>query len=67
MIWSKNIKKTIDFTRGIQIGRLWVNGNIKQNYANIPIGGFKWSGIGRETGDEALESYSETKSIIINK
>ena len=67
MIWSKNIKKTIEFTRGIQIGRLWINGNIKQNYANVPIGGFKWSGIGRETGDNALENYSESKSIIINK
>jgi len=67
MIWSKNIKKTLNFARGIQIGRLWINGNIKQNYPTIPIGGFKWSGIGRETGDEALESYSETKSIIINK
>ena len=41
--------------------------NIKQNYPNIPIGGFKWSGLGRETGENALENYSETKSIIINK
>ena len=66
MIWTKNIKEAQKFIKGIQIGRLWINGNIKQNYPNIPIGGFKWSGLGRETGDMALENYSEKKSIIIN-
>lgn len=67
MVWTKNTKKAQFFLKGIQIGRLWINGNIKQNYPNIPIGGFKWSGIGRETGENALENYSEPKSIIINK
>ncbi len=66
MIWTNNILRAQKFIKGIQIGRLWINGNIKQNYPNIPIGGFKWSGIGRETGDAALQNYSETKSTIIN-
>ena len=61
MVWTKNLKKAQNFIKGIQIGRLWVNGNIKQNYPNIPIGGFKWSGIGRETGSDALQNYSESK------
>ena len=66
MIWSKNISKSLNFINEIQIGRIWVNGNIKQNYPEIPIGGFKWSGIGRETGKSGFEMYSEKKSVIIN-
>lgn len=66
MIWSKNILKSLKFIKKIQIGRIWINGNITQNYPQIPIGGFKWSGIGRETGTSGFETYSEKKSIIIN-
>ena len=42
---TKNIKKGEKFLREVQSGRLWINGNIKQNYPNLPIGGFKWSGM----------------------
>jgi betaine-aldehyde dehydrogenase len=66
IVWSKNISKSLNFINEIQIGRIWINGNINQNYPEIPIGGFKWSGIGRETGKSGFEMYSEKKSVIVN-
>jgi len=67
MVWSKSIKRAENLCSELKIGRLWINGTITQNYPIIPIGGYKWSGIGRETGEEGIRTYSEIKSIIINK
>lgn len=67
LIWAKKINLALDFTKNLKIGRVWINGNITQNYPEIPIGGFKWSGIGRETGIEGIFNYSEIRSVIINK
>ena len=67
MSGQRILKKEKKFLREVQSGRLWINGNIKQNYPNLPIGGFKWSGMGRETGNDGFKNYSETKSVIINK
>tara|TARA_Y100001958_G_C21070164_1_gene429960 strand:+ start:143 stop:364 length:222 start_codon:yes stop_codon:yes gene_type:complete len=61
---KKNSEK---FINNLRYGRVWVNGNITQNYPQIPIGGFNWSGIGRETGKSAIYNYSEFQSTIINK
>ena len=36
-------------------------------YPFLPIGGFKQSGIARETGDQGIKTYSQIKSIIVNK
>jgi acyl-CoA reductase-like NAD-dependent aldehyde dehydrogenase len=67
LIWAKKINLALDFTKNLKIGRVWINGNITQNYPQIPIGGFKWSGIGRETGIEGVFNYSEIRSVIVNR
>ncbi|MDB3959267.1 aldehyde dehydrogenase family protein [Candidatus Pelagibacter sp.] len=67
LIWTKNYKKGLDIASKIKSGRIWINGDISQNYPDLAIGGFKESGINRETGDSGLRTYSEIKSIILNK
>jgi len=44
---------------------VYVNGWCTQQ-GNTPFGGFKQSGIGRELGQQGVESYMETKTVIIN-
>ena len=51
----------------IKAGRIWINNSVKNNYANVPIGGFKQSGLNRECGLEGIKTYSEIKSVIINE
>jgi acyl-CoA reductase-like NAD-dependent aldehyde dehydrogenase len=63
-IWTKNIDKAIRLMRGVQAGRTWVNTTISGG-PELPLGGFKQSGVGREGGVMGVEEYTEVKSIHI--
>lgn len=63
-VWSKDISKAHRMAKGIRAGTVWVNCyNIFD--AALPFGGYKQSGWGREMGAEALELYTETKSVCV--
>lgn len=66
LIWTKNKSKALKLATKINFGRIWINGNISQNFPELSIGGFKESGLNRETGSSGLKTYSEIKSIIAN-
>ncbi|MDN5802924.1 MAG: aldehyde dehydrogenase family protein, partial [Psychrobacter sp.] len=61
---------TADLTRAhrviaqIEAGICWLN-TWGESAAQMPVGGYKHSGIGRENGIEALENYTQTKSIQV--
>lgn len=63
-VWSKNIDEALQITRGVQAGRFWVN-TIMAGGPEMPIGGFKQSGWGRETGLYGVEEYTQVKSVHI--
>ena len=65
IVCGKNKNRIDNIYSNIQAGRIWINESIKQNFPNLPIGGFKQSGLNRECGDEGLKTYSEIKSIIL--
>ena len=50
--------------RGVRAGRTWINTTITGG-PELPIGGFKHSGNGRETGVYGVEEYTELKSVHI--
>ncbi len=63
-IWSKDVSKVHKLSKLLKAGTVYVNCfNIFP--AEMPFGGYKESGWGREMGPEVLESYTETKSVII--
>ena len=63
-IWSQNISRVHDLIPRIQAGTIWVNTHGVLD-ANMPFGGFKQSGLGREHGRAAIDLYTETKSVCI--
>ncbi len=65
MVWSLNINNAIQTIRGIRAGRCWVNGT-REGVAEMPIGGYKQSGQGRELGLKGFDEYSEFKNIYVN-
>lgn len=67
LLWTQKKSKAIYLASKIKFGRIWINGNISQNFPELSIGGFKESGLNRETGDSGLRTYSEIKSMIINE
>lgn len=64
-VWTKDINRALRVARAVETGRMWVN-NYNSIPAHAPFGGYKKSGIGRETHLMMLDHYSQTKSILIN-
>ncbi len=63
-VWTKNIDKALTVTRRVQAGRFWVNTTLAGG-PELPIGGFKQSGWGREAGKYGVEEYTQIKSVHI--
>ncbi|XP_038049086.1 aldehyde dehydrogenase, mitochondrial-like [Patiria miniata] len=63
-VFTKDIDKAMHVAHGVRAGTVWVNCYDIFD-TNVPFGGFKMSGMGREKGEEALHSYTETKSVIV--
>jgi acyl-CoA reductase-like NAD-dependent aldehyde dehydrogenase len=64
-IWSRDIGRALRVARGIDTGALSVNSNSSVRYST-PFGGFKQSGLGRELGPDALDSFTEVKNVFID-
>ena len=64
-IFTKDITKAINVARRVETGRVWVN-TYNQIPAGAPFGGYKKSGIGRETDLSILDDYTQQKNIFIN-
>ena len=64
-VWTKDINKAIRVARAVETGRMWVN-TYNQIPEGAPFGGYKQSGIGRETHKMILNHYTQVKNIMIN-
>lgn len=64
-VWTRDINRALRVSRGIETGRMWVN-TYNAIPEGAPFGGYKASGIGRETHKVILEHYTQMKNIMIN-
>ena len=64
-VWTRDINRAFRVAQGVKTGRMWVN-TYNQIPSGAPFGGYKESGIGRETHKVMLEHYTQTKNIMIN-
>jgi len=64
-VWTNDIKKAHGMARRLKAGTVWIN-TYNLYDAALPFGGFKQSGFGRELGREALDYYTEVKSVWVN-
>lgn len=64
-VFTTNLNRAIRVARGVHTGRMWVN-TYNSFPAGAPFGGYKQSGIGRETHKVILEHYTQMKNIMIN-
>ena len=63
-IWSRDLGKALRVARAVESGNLSVNSHSSVRYWT-PFGGFKQSGLGRELGPDAPDSFSEVKNVFI--
>src|SRR6266545_2224504 len=64
-VWSRNYDLTYRAGRAIKAGRVWTN-CYHQYPAGAAFGGYKISGIGRETHKMMLDHYSQTKNLLVD-
>lgn len=63
-VWTRDLDKALTVTRRVRAGRFWVN-TIMAGGPEMPLGGFKQSGWGREAGMLGVEEYTQVKSVHI--
>jgi acyl-CoA reductase-like NAD-dependent aldehyde dehydrogenase len=63
-IWTNNSARALRVARAVESGNLSVNSNSSVRYWT-PFGGYKQSGLGRELGPDALDSFTEVKNVFI--
>ncbi|MBU5268252.1 aldehyde dehydrogenase family protein [Virgibacillus proomii] len=64
-VWTKDLNTALRVSRKVETGRMWVN-QYTNFSAGAPFGGYKKSGIGRETYKSVLDAYTQTKNIFIS-
>jgi len=63
-IWTRDVGRALRVSRAVQAGNLSVNSHASVRYST-PFGGFKRSGLGRELGPDALDSFTDVKNVFI--
>ncbi|KAI6034640.1 aldehyde dehydrogenase [Pisolithus microcarpus] len=64
-VFTKDVNRAITTAHKLKAGTVWVNCYGLSN-PNVPFGGYKQSGIGREMGEYALANYTEVKAVNVN-
>jgi acyl-CoA reductase-like NAD-dependent aldehyde dehydrogenase len=64
-VWTRDIGRAHRFAHAVQAGTVWINGYGMIDPA-APFGGYKQSGFGREMGKEAIELYTQVKTVWVS-
>lgn len=64
-VWTKSLKRAMKMADGLRAGTVWIN-NYRATSFTSPFGGFKRSGVGRESGTDAMKEFLETKCVWIS-
>ncbi len=62
-VWTRDLQRARHAAERIEAGYTWINSRTKV-YDELPFGGWKSSGYGKEHGEEAFDYYTETKSVV---
>ena len=64
-VWTQSLKRTMYVTERLKAGTIYVN-NYRATSFTTPFGGFKRSGIGRESGPDAIKDYLDIKTVWLS-
>ena len=64
-VWTTSMRRALVMSERLEAGTVWINTYRTISYMS-PFGGYKRSGLGRESGIEAIREYLQTKSVWID-
>ena len=65
-IWTRDLHRATEASERLEAGYTWIN-SPQIIFDELPFGGVKQSGLGKEHGEEALDYYMETKSVVVRR
>ena len=65
-VWTENGARQMRLAKRLRVGQVYINGYGAGGGVELPFGGFKRSGHGREKGFEALREYTVAKTVVVN-
>jgi aldehyde dehydrogenase (NAD+) len=64
-VWTTSMRRALKMAEKLQAGTVWINTYRAVSYLS-PFGGYKRSGLGRESGQEMIKEYLQVKSVWIS-
>ncbi|WP_029117889.1 aldehyde dehydrogenase [Mycobacterium sp. URHB0044] len=64
-VWSTDNARALDMAEQVQAGTVWINDHHMID-CQLPFGGYKQSGVGRELGPDALDPFTEQKTVLLD-
>jgi len=64
MLWTENVKRATRVSQALEVGTVWVNCWMMRDL-RMPFGGMKHSGLGRASGHDSIDFYTEQKTICV--
>ena len=64
-VWSRDLDTALGVGRGVRAGTIWVN-TFMDGASELPFGGYRQSGVGRELGRNAVKDYTEEKTLHVH-
>jgi len=64
-VWTQNIRVAHRMARKLRAGSVWVNCYEESGDQNLPFGGYKQSGNGRDKSLHSIEKYTEIKTLLM--
>ncbi|HLL88896.1 MAG TPA: aldehyde dehydrogenase family protein [Tepidisphaeraceae bacterium] len=64
-VWTRDLDTAVNMSRAVRAGTVWVN-TFLEGTPELPFGGYKQSGLGRELGRFAADEYTETKTVYVH-
>ncbi|MEZ4702266.1 MAG: aldehyde dehydrogenase family protein [Rhodothermales bacterium] len=64
-VWTRNVDNAFQVARGVRAGTIWIN-TYMDGYPELPFGGYRESGLGRELGRFTLDEFCELKTVQLH-